>query len=110
MLPVSEELPVIEEVKFIAPLPAILKYLVEQRKAVKNEIKKQTVQKAIESLDIKQKAFKLVANSMYGCLGFSSSRFYAMPLAAFITAKGIFDMETLFLCCIIILLCKHIGR
>merc|ERR1712216_127858 len=69
-------------------LPRLIKTLVERRRAVKNEIKKQQDQSKLKQLDIRQMALKIMANSMYGCLGFSYSRFYAKPLAALVTYKG----------------------
>ena len=69
-------------------LPRVLRSLVVERGKVKSaeKLEKDPVKKA--SLDIRQKALKILANSMYGCLGFPSSRFYARPIAALVTAKG----------------------
>jgi DNA polymerase alpha subunit A len=69
-------------------LPRVIKTLVDRRREVKNLIKKEKDSIKKQELDIRQKALKLTANSMYGCLGFSFSRFYARPIAALVTAKG----------------------
>ena len=71
-----------------AILPNVLKSLVQKRKMVKNQIKGEKDPVKLGQLDIRQKALKLTANSMYGCLGFSSSRFHAQAIAALITRTG----------------------
>ena len=62
--------------------------MVERRRQVKQLMKGATSKDMIQQYDIRQKALKLTANSMYGCLGFSHSRFHAKPLAALVTSKG----------------------
>jgi DNA polymerase alpha subunit A len=72
-------------------LPSVIKRLLESRKQVKQQLKVEQKAGNIEKatmLDIRQKAIKLTANSMYGCLGFRFSRFYAKPIAALITSTG----------------------
>ncbi|XP_042900915.1 DNA polymerase alpha catalytic subunit isoform X2 [Parasteatoda tepidariorum] len=70
-------------------LPAEIRKLVESRRQVKQMMKASDITKErYAQYDIRQRALKLTANSMYGCLGFTHSRFYAKPLAALITRKG----------------------
>nr|KYP66832.1 DNA polymerase alpha catalytic subunit [Cajanus cajan] len=90
----DESFPRLPSSKTTGVLPEVLKNLVERRKKVKSWIKneKKKNEKAdpirVQQLDIQQQALKLTANSMYGCLGFSNSRFYAKPLAELITLQG----------------------
>ena len=70
-------------------LPSEIRVLVERRRKVKQLLKAaQGNPELCMEYDIRQKALKLTANSMYGCLGFPNSRFYAKPLAALVTSKG----------------------
>ncbi|XP_063858449.1 DNA polymerase alpha catalytic subunit-like [Scylla paramamosain] len=70
-------------------LPTEIRKLVESRKQVKQLMKQQDISSDLKlQYDIRQKALKLTANSMYGCLGFSHSRFYGPHLAALVTGKG----------------------
>ncbi|QPG76721.1 hypothetical protein FOA43_004115 [Brettanomyces nanus] len=70
-------------------LPKLLYELVSRRREVKKLLKdpRITPMERIQ-YDIKQRALKLTANSMYGCLGYVNSRFYAKPLAMLVTNRG----------------------
>eukprot|EP00668_Euglena_longa_P015722 GGOE01019858.1.p1 GENE.GGOE01019858.1~~GGOE01019858.1.p1 ORF type:complete len:965 (+),score=277.50 GGOE01019858.1:1381-4275(+) len=69
-------------------LPKAIKELVDSRRQVKKLLAQEKDPQKREVLDIRQKALKLTANSIYGCLGFQSSRFYAQALAQLVTSKG----------------------
>jgi DNA polymerase alpha subunit A len=65
-------------------LPRIVIRLMDERKKAKREMRDHPS----AALDAKQAALKLVANSLYGCLGYEQSRFFDRELAAKITGIG----------------------
>lgn len=86
----AEELPIPPDSSVEAGiLPKQIRRLVESRRNVKTLMNKPNLSPELKmQYNIRQMALKLTANSMYGCLGFNKSRFYAPHLAALVTCKG----------------------
>ena len=80
-----------DKIRFKTPpatLPSILRFLVGERRNVKNQQKVEKDKFKRSLLEIKQKSLKISANSLYGYLGYKNSRFYAKEIAALITKTG----------------------
>jgi DNA polymerase alpha subunit A len=69
-------------------LPSVMKTLVERRRQVQALMRQEAAEDRKRQYDIRQLALKVMANSMYGCLGCRYSRFYAEPLAEMVTSQG----------------------
>ncbi|RNA18984.1 DNA polymerase alpha catalytic subunit [Brachionus plicatilis] len=81
------KVPALDEKQGILPME--IRKLVDSRRQVKQLMQEKNLSPDLKmQYDIRQKALKLTANSVYGCLGFENSRFYCKPLAALITKNG----------------------
>jgi len=70
-------------------IPVTLERLIKERVKVKEEMKKhKRDSKEYRSLDVKQWAFKIIANSFYGMLGFPRARWYSKQCAESVTSFG----------------------
>ena len=70
-------------------LVRIVTLLIEKRKQVKGLLKNKGLSPVQRrKFDIMQTAYKLTANSIYGCLGFPNSRFYSRLIADTVTGLG----------------------
>ncbi|KKZ63758.1 DNA polymerase alpha subunit A [[Emmonsia] crescens] len=85
----EEKVPEVPGDQAMGILPRLIATLVNRRREVKKLMKdKRATPEDLALWDTKQMALKLTANSMYGCLGYTQSRFYARPLAMLTTFKG----------------------
>lgn len=85
----DDEVPEVPKDQDQGIFPRLISTLVSRRRQVKSLMKDKTAtSEQLATWDIKQFALKLTANSMYGCLGYTKSRFYARPLAVLTTYKG----------------------
>ena len=80
--------PPISHDRDFAVLPAVIARIVQSRREVKGLMGRENDPGRKKQYDLRQLALKLTANSMYGCLGFAQSRFFAEPIAALITSQG----------------------
>ena len=71
-----------------AILPLILEKLVYDRNIIKKLQKKEKDPFKNSLLEIKQKAFKVSANSLYGFLGYKNSRFFCKEIVSLVTLTG----------------------
>lgn len=70
-------------------LPEKVGELLESRRQLKILMNDSTISNDLKfSYNVRQMAIKLIANSLYGCLGLPNSRFCSRDLASFITFKG----------------------
>lgn len=69
-------------------IPEILTEVIEQRLKIKKSMKEETDETKRKSLDARQSALKILANSFYGYMGFSLARWYSRECAQSITAWG----------------------
>ncbi|KAI4491329.1 hypothetical protein M0802_010262 [Mischocyttarus mexicanus] len=84
-----EDLKIPESNSELGVIPKEMYKLIEYRKKVKELMKLSSISPNLKvQYNNKQLALKLMANSLYGCLGSSNCKFYAKGLAALIASKG----------------------
>jgi DNA polymerase I len=80
--------------RFVSPkikegiVPQILKYLLETRARIKNNMKRAKKPEKRRYLYAKQYAFKTIANAFYGHLGYIRAKLYILEIANAITSTG----------------------
>ena len=67
-------------------IPEVLEGLVSKRLEIKKKLKEERDESVKKMLDIEQKALKILANSIYGYMGFANARWYKKECAESIAA------------------------